>query len=52
MHHMLHDIQNMCDNKWFVTHLTDLLFHCDKLQITGEQQTKYCVQFVYCFVHF
>lgn len=41
MHQVLHDIQNMCDNKWFVTHLTDLLFHCNKLQITGDQQAKY-----------
>lgn len=40
MHQVIHDIQNMCDNKWFVTHLTDLLFHCGQLQIVGEHQTK------------
>lgn len=40
MHQVVHDCQNMCDNKWFVTHLTDLLYHCGQLQIVGEHQTE------------
>lgn len=40
MHQVIHDCQNMCDNKWFVTHITDLLYHCGQLQIMGEHQTK------------
>lgn len=40
MHQVLHDIQVMCDNKWFVTHLTDLLWHCGQLQVLGDQQME------------
>lgn len=40
MHQVIHDIQVMCDNKWFVTHLTDLLCHCGQLQILGDQQME------------
>lgn len=40
MHQVLYDIQNMCDNQWFVTHLTDLLYHCDELHIKGDQQKE------------
>lgn len=32
LHQVLHDIQNIGDNKWVVTHLTDLLFHAGHLQ--------------------
>lgn len=42
---VLHNIQNICDNKWFVTHLVDLLYHCGQLTLsTGgnveEQDTE------------
>lgn len=40
LHQVLHDIQNICDNHWFVTHLTDLLFNCGHLEILGEQQMR------------
>lgn len=40
MHQVLYDLQNMCENKWFVTHLTDLLFHCGQLQLIAEKQDK------------
>lgn len=40
MHQVVHDCQNMCDNKWFVTHLTDLLYHSGQLHIVGDQQVK------------
>lgn len=38
MAEMIHLIQNIADNKWFVVHLTDLLVHCDQLKITGEDE--------------
>ncbi|XP_055612851.1 nuclear pore complex protein Nup75 isoform X2 [Uranotaenia lowii] len=31
---VLHNIQNICDNKWFVTHLVDLLYHCGQLTLS------------------
>lgn len=40
MHQVLYAIQKMCDNQWFVTHLTDLLYNCGQLQIMGEQQHR------------
>uniref|UniRef100_A0A1B0EYK0 Nuclear pore complex protein Nup85 n=1 Tax=Lutzomyia longipalpis TaxID=7200 RepID=A0A1B0EYK0_LUTLO len=40
MNQVLHDIQNINDNKWFVTHLTDLLLLCNQLEIIGEHQTN------------
>lgn len=40
MQTVLHSIQKMCDNQWFVTHLTDLLYNCGQLQILGENQTN------------
>lgn len=36
LHQVLHDIQNIGDNKWVVTHLTDLLFHTGQLQHLGD----------------
>lgn len=40
MHQVLLSIQKMCDNQWFVTHLTDLLYHCGKLSVIGENKKK------------
>lgn len=40
MHQVIHAIQLMADNQWFVTHLTDLLYNCGHLQILGENQVK------------
>lgn len=37
MAEMIHSIQSISDNKWFVVHLTDLLVHCDQLRISGEE---------------
>ncbi|XP_001848361.2 nuclear pore complex protein Nup75 [Culex quinquefasciatus] len=31
---VLHNIQNICDNKWFLTHLVDLLYHCGQLTLS------------------
>lgn len=39
-HQILCDIQNMCDQQWFATHLTDLLWHCGKLSILSKDQTE------------
>lgn len=38
MNQVLHSIQKIGDNQWFVTHLTDLLYHCGQLQVMGEQK--------------
>ncbi|XP_059608991.1 nuclear pore complex protein Nup75 [Phlebotomus argentipes] len=38
MHQVLHDVQNIYDNKWFVTHLADLLHACGQLEVLVEQQ--------------
>lgn len=40
MTQLIHDIQNMFDNKWFLTHLADLLIHCDQLHITDQDNNK------------
>lgn len=40
MAEMIHAIQNIADNKWFVVHLTDLLVHCGQLRITGEEENS------------
>lgn len=38
---VLHNIQNICDNKWFVTHLVDLLYHCGQLTLsTGADEQQ------------
>ncbi|XP_055531469.1 nuclear pore complex protein Nup75 [Wyeomyia smithii] len=38
---VLHNIQNICDNKWFVTHLVDLLYHCGHLTLsTGSNDEQ------------
>lgn len=40
MHQVIHSIQLMADNQWFVTHLTDLLYNCGQLQLMGQHQLK------------
>lgn len=37
LHQVLRDIQNMCDQQWFATHFTDLLWHCGKLNVINEE---------------
>ena len=37
MAEIIHSVQNIADNKWFVVHLTDLLVHCDQLRISNEE---------------
>ncbi|XP_014371798.2 nuclear pore complex protein Nup85 [Papilio machaon] len=39
LHQMIYEIQQMSDNGWFATHLTDMLYHCGKLQVLDEHQT-------------
>ncbi|VVC88826.1 unnamed protein product, partial [Leptidea sinapis] len=39
LHQVIHEIQQMSDNGWFATHLTDMLYHCGKLQILDKHQT-------------
>lgn len=39
-HQILSDIQNMCDQQWFATHLTDLLWHCGKLSLLNKDHTE------------
>lgn len=38
LHQVLRDIQSMCDQQWFATHLTDLLWHCGKLDVFSEEK--------------
>lgn len=38
MAHVIHSIQNIADNKWFVVHLTDVLVHGDQLRIGSEEE--------------
>lgn len=40
IHQVLHAIQLMADNQWFVTHLTDLFYNCGQLQIMDDQQVE------------
>ncbi|XP_011200003.2 nuclear pore complex protein Nup75 [Bactrocera dorsalis] len=44
MHQVIHAIQLMADNQWFVTHLTDLLYNAGQLQIAGENQVNECIK--------
>ncbi|XP_028163946.1 nuclear pore complex protein Nup85-like, partial [Ostrinia furnacalis] len=39
LHQVIHEIQQISDNGWFATHLTDILFHCGKLEIMDKHQT-------------
>lgn len=45
LHQVLRDIQNMCDQQWFATHFTDLLWHCGKLNVLAEEYNEW-VDFV------
>jgi nuclear pore complex protein Nup85 len=38
MAEMIHSIQNIADNHFFVVHLTDLLVHCDQLKISSKEE--------------
>lgn len=40
LHQVIHEIQNIADNGWFATHLTDLLVHCGKLRVLDHQQNN------------
>uniref|UniRef100_A0A2A4JTY9 Nuclear pore complex protein Nup85 n=1 Tax=Heliothis virescens TaxID=7102 RepID=A0A2A4JTY9_HELVI len=40
LHQVIHEIQQISDNGWFATHLTDILFHCGKLNIMDKHQTN------------
>ncbi|XP_063618818.1 nuclear pore complex protein Nup85 [Cydia splendana] len=39
LHQVIHEIQQISDNGWFATHLTDILVHCGKLKILDKHQT-------------
>lgn len=43
LHKVIHEIQMMCDNQWFVTHLTDLLYHCEELHLIVDQKNNDCL---------
>lgn len=45
IHQVLHTIQLMADNQWFVTHLTDLFYNSDQLQIMGDHQVEYVINY-------
>lgn len=36
MAELIHSIQDIGDNKWFVIHIVDLLVHCDQLRISDD----------------
>ncbi|KAJ8679027.1 hypothetical protein QAD02_014814 [Eretmocerus hayati] len=40
LHQVIKEIQYMNDNGWFAAHLTDLLFHCGRLNIMDKQQVN------------
>ena len=40
LHQVIKEIQYMNDNGWFAAHLTDLLFHCGRLNIVDKDQIK------------
>lgn len=44
LHQVLRDIQHMCDQQWFATHFTDLLWHCGKLNVLSEEANEYVLQ--------
>ncbi|RVE45771.1 hypothetical protein evm_009571 [Chilo suppressalis] len=41
LHQVIHEIQQISDNGWFATHLTDILFHCGKLKILDKHQNNF-----------
>lgn len=40
LHQVLHDIQNVYDQQWFATHLTDLLWHSGKLNVFNDDSNE------------
>ncbi|CAB3223536.1 unnamed protein product [Arctia plantaginis] len=40
LHQLIHEIQQISDNGWFATHLTDMLFHCGKLKILDDHHNN------------
>ncbi|GBP30831.1 Nuclear pore complex protein Nup85 [Eumeta japonica] len=40
LHQVIHEIQQVADNGWFATHLTDILYHSGKLNILDRHQTN------------
>ncbi|XP_073944916.1 nuclear pore complex protein Nup75 isoform X2 [Choristoneura fumiferana] len=38
LHQVIHEIQQLSDNGWFATHLTDILYHCGKLKVLDKHQ--------------
>ncbi|XP_052759261.1 nuclear pore complex protein Nup85 [Galleria mellonella] len=40
LHQVIHEIQQISDNGWFATHLTDILYQCGKLKIFDKHQTN------------
>lgn len=40
LHQVLRDIQNVYDQQWFATHLTDLLWHSGKLNIFNDDNNE------------
>lgn len=39
-HQVLRDIQNVYDQQWFATHLTDLLWHSGKLNMFNDESNE------------
>ena len=44
LHQVIKEIQYMNDNGWFAAHLTDLLYHCGRLNIMDKHQIKWVVE--------
>ncbi|XP_075973152.1 nuclear pore complex protein Nup75 [Anticarsia gemmatalis] len=44
LHQLIHEVQQVSDNSWFATHLTDMLFHCGKLKILDKQHINVTAQ--------
>lgn len=49
-HQVLRDIQNVYDQQWFATHLTDLLWHIGKLNMFNDQNNEYVTDSVPTFI--
>lgn len=52
LHQVIHSIQLMADNKWFVTHFTDLLFNSGQLQRTTSDTPAKLIFLFYLLLHF
>lgn len=44
LHQLIHEIQQISDNGWFATHLTDMLYHCGKLKIMDKHHINVTAQ--------